>query len=91
MSDEVKAAIDSAAVMREGSLRLWLAAKWLRQLANEDAVVKMMARTAFEFSPVHGRHRGRWDKKLPQDENVKKEWIEEQRAALLALAKECEK
>ena len=92
MTDEVKAAIERAVNDPDGDgARIWLAGT-LKALANEDAPVRMMARAAFECkSPVHGRHPGRWDKNLPQDEKIKREWIDEQRAALLALAREVEK
>ena len=80
MPDEVKAAIERAAIMAEGSLRLWLAALWLRRLAKEDLVTRKIA--------SHGMTVSEWRGLGFYDQRKRSAAV---RAAILALARECEK
>lgn len=85
MSNNVKAAIERAADQVIGATSSWEAReRYFTALANEDAVVKVMAEAA--FNTISDYHQGtKWEYNTNHEH-----WTSGMRAALLALAKGCE-
>ena len=89
MPNEVRAAIERA---REPWSRNFVPktrerlALQLKALANKDAVVRMMAEAA--HNKTAGLNEPKWDTLTNYSQEV---WSKAMRAALLALAKECER
>ena len=86
MSNEVKAAIERAIGRGTNSEEQEVIADALKAFANEDAVVRMMAEAA--HNETAGLNEPKWDTLTNYSQAI---WSKAMRAALLALARECER